>query len=265
MNKWTSKSLKLVLKKGYLDKLFEIYPAIDKPRNLKVNNESKNLKEIYDRKNCNELIRELIRLKNAGFKFPIDNPYISFLGIHPESIDSNPKTLERICEILFKMDYDIIKSKLESPKSASRRIGPMFRKWLKSNFDFCDKEEFEKNYNLSFLNYGDKKLKLYAEDYLKCNFIEYSKGLDFIAKIKKNYIIGTAKFITDFGGSQKNQFSEAMHLIRSTKSPQNIIKIAVIDGVAWLRGEMKLNIESLSENEYCLSALLFNDFLSSFK
>ncbi|HEC92804.1 MAG TPA: hypothetical protein ENI51_07435, partial [Candidatus Atribacteria bacterium] len=61
MNKWTSKSFNIIKGKGYLDKLFKIYPAIDKPRNLKVNEESKNLEKLYNKKKCEELIRELIR------------------------------------------------------------------------------------------------------------------------------------------------------------------------------------------------------------
>jgi len=76
------------------------------------------------------------------------------------------------------------------------------------------------------------------------------------------YRIGTAKFITDFGGSQGNQFMEAIRFIKETKSPSNIIRVAVIDGVAYLGGKMKATLEKLSKEEFCFSALLLDEFIN---
>jgi hypothetical protein len=88
------------------------------------------------------------------------------------------------------------------------------------------------------------------------------KTRDFVVKIyNKKYIIGTAKFITDFGGSQDNQFKEAVSLVKETKCPSNVLKVAIIDGVAWLGGEMQSTLEKLKKDEFCFSALLLEKFL----
>ncbi|MCM8772043.1 MAG: hypothetical protein NC922_03055 [Candidatus Omnitrophica bacterium] len=262
MNKWIEKSIKLAKSEGYLDKLLEIYPPEEIKRGKIVEDISPNLKTFFQNKDSINLIKELVHLKKEGFKFPIENPYISFLCHYEDAIDKNPKTIEKICEKIFEMNYNELKQKLESPKKASRRIGPMFKEYLKNNFKFVDIEEFEKSYNLVFLKGGDKFLKEYAKNVLKCKFSEPSKGLDFVAKIKNRYIIGTAKFITDFGGSQDNSFMEAIRFVKETKCPENVVKVAIIDGV-YLRSKMYEQLE-LENNEFCFSSLLLNEFLMNF-
>lgn len=262
MNRWVKESEELVKGDFYLDKLIEIYPPEEISRGLVVNEETNILKELFEQKKCKELIIELIRLKKLGFKFPIENPYIGFLSYYGEAIDKNPEALKKICDSLLKMDYVELKERLQSPKKASRRIGPMFRYWLMSNFKFLDLPEFETNEKLVFLRGGDKALKEYAEDRLKCKLGKLSKGLDFIAKIKSKYIIGTAKLITAIGGGQSGQFYEAIRLIKETKCPVNVEKVAVVDGIVWLGGKMKSILDTLGRKEYCLSALLLKKFIS---
>jgi len=262
MNKWVQKSINLAKSKFYLDKLLEIYPPDEIDRGKVIEEESVVLKKLFREKNCTKLIKELIRLKKRGFKFPIENPYISFLTYYEDAINKNPKTIKKICDKLFEMDYIELKEKLEAPKKASRRIGPMFKIWLKNKFCFLGADKFQKTYDkIVFLNGGDKFLKEYAKKKLKCNFRELSKGLDFVAKIHNKHIIGTTKFITDFGGSQDNQFKEAISLVKETQCPSNIVKVAIVDGVAWLGGEMKSTLERLKKNEFCLSALLLKEFI----
>lgn len=263
MNKWVKKSLILAEGEYYLDKLLEIYPPDEVSRGKVVESESLILKQLFLQKDCINLIKELIRLKEKGFKFPIENPYISFLSRCKEAIDKNPKTIKKICDKLFEMNYGELKGKLEAPKKASRRIGPMFREYLKRKFNFFDIKEFENSSDLCFLNGGDKLLKTYAINELNCKFSELSKGLDFVAKLKNKYLIGTAKFITDFGGSQDNQFMEAIRLVKETKTPKNVTKVAVIDGVVYLGGKMKSTLVELRKYEFCFSALLLEEFLKS--
>ncbi len=266
MNKWVQKSINLAKSEYYLDKLLEIYPPEDISRGKILEEESPVLKSLFQEKNCVNLVKELIRLKQRGFKFPIENPYISFLSHYEDAIDKNPKTIKRICDKLFEMSYDELKEKLEAPKKASRRIGPMFRAWLGRRFTFLPINEFKESTNIALLEGGDNFLKEYAQRELKCKFRELSKGLDFVAKINNTkYIIGTAKFITDFGGSQDNQFKEAVSLVKETKCPPNVKKVAIIDGVAWLGGTMKSKLESLKKNEFCFSALLLEEFLKELK
>ncbi|MEO0254008.1 MAG: hypothetical protein ABIN20_01120 [candidate division WOR-3 bacterium] len=264
MNKWVQKSIKLAKSEFYLDKLLKIYPPEEISREKALSEQQYQLlKRLFKEKNCKDLVKELIHLKKQGFKFPIENPYVSFLTHYEEAIDKNPKTIRKICDKLFEMNFNELKEKLEAPKKPSRRIGPMFKIWLKEKFDFLDINEFRKTPGIVFLNGGDKFLKEYATRELKCKFRELSKGLDFVAKINNKYIIGTAKFITDFGGSQDNQFKEAVSLVKETLCPYNVVKVAVIDGVAWLGGEMKLTLEKLKNNEFCFSALLLEEFIKN--
>lgn len=262
MNKWVQKSIKLAKSEFYLDKLLEIYPPEEISRGKILNKEQfQLLKQLFQEKNCKGLVKELIHLKKQGFKFPIENPYVSFLTHYEEAIEKNPKTIKKICDKLFEMNINELREKLEAPKKASRRIGPMFKVWLKRKFNFLNINGFKKTTDIAFLNGGDKLLKEYAIKELNCKFRELSKGLDFVAKISNKYIIGTAKFITDFGGSQGNQFNEAVSLVKETICPYNVIKVAIIDGVAWLGGEMKLTLEKLKSDEFCFSALLLEEFI----
>lgn len=261
MNKWVQRSINLAESSFYLDRLLEIYPPDEVSRGKIIEEESSTLRQLFQEKNCIKLVKELIHLKKHGFKFPIESPYISFLSHYEDAIDKNPMTIKRICDKLFEMNYEELKERLEAPKKASRRIGPMFKVWLKSRFDFLDINEFNESDDIVFLNGGDKFLKEYAKRELGCKFRELSKGLDFVAKSNKKHIIGTAKFITDFGGSQDNQFKEAVSLVKETYCPKNVIKVAIIDGVAWLGGDMKTTLEKLKNDEFCFSALLLEEFM----
>ncbi|HOV32113.1 MAG TPA: hypothetical protein PLX23_01960 [Candidatus Hydrogenedens sp.] len=265
MNIWVEKSIELSKNDFYLDNLLDIYPPDEISRELVVEEEATNLNFLFYKKNCLELVKELIRLKELDFKFPMENPYISFLSYSKEAIDKNPKTIKKICDDLYKMDYNTLKEKLEAPKKASRRIGPMFRNWLKKKYKFMDTKNFDKINEIVFLNGGDRLLKNYVIKQLGCVFRELSKWLDFIVKVKNCYIIGIAKFITDFGRTQTNQFNEAISLIRETEAPENVIKIAIVDGVAWRGGKMFKILSTLENNEFCLSVLLLEDFLNNMK
>jgi len=77
-------------------------------------------------------------------------------------------------------------------------------------------------------------------------------------RIGKNFILGEAKFITDFGGSQNNQLGEALE-VASLKG-ENFSGIAVLDGVVWLGDNSYLRqIEQFGG--VALSALLLKDFI----
>jgi len=74
----------------------------------------------------------------------------------------------------------------------------------------------------------------YANTILHCDL---DKGPDLLAKAGANYIVGEAKFVTDFGGGQKAQFRDAMRLLESKKG--NAIRIAILDGVVWIKDSTK--------------------------
>lgn len=262
MNKWAEKSVRLAGGKAYLDRLLEVYPPEEIGRELSVEKESPRLKLLFEQKKCEDLIAELIRLRRIGFKFPVENPYVSFLTYSKKAIRNNPKTVQKICAALYESDYDTIKRRLEAPKKASRRIGPMFRNWLRKKFLFTEIADLDDRKEITFLNGGDAVLRSFAESRLGCALGELSKGLDFIAKVRHAYIIGTAKFLTDFGGTQFNQFYEAIRLVREVRSPKNVVKVAIVDGVVWLGGKMLQVVKNLRKDEFCLSALLLEDFLN---
>lgn len=270
MNKWIKRSFRLATENFYLDNLLEIYPPEEIERGLVVEKEAPELKSIFRKGNYRKLLEELIRLKKIGFKFPIENPYVSFLSMYPEAIAKNPRIVRVIVKSLLKMSYKELKKKLESPKKASRTIGPMFQNWIKKKFNAVDVRKFNRNKRrkIIFLLGADKQLKDYAEQELRCKFNRLAKGLDFLGKSKDKYIIGTAKFITDTGGTQDNQFYEAVRFIKETRSPKNVIKVATIDGVVWLKGKSRKGrktqrvLDNLKRNEFCFSALLLKDFLN---
>lgn len=265
MNKWTKESIKLAIETSYLDKLLEIYPPEEIERGLVVEEFSPNLKEIFEKREDEKLIRELVRLKKKKFKFPIEDPYVSMICYSSEITNKNPKTVRKICEKLYNLSYKELKENLEKPKKSSRRMGSMFKNWLKNKYKFEREENFKLiNENVVFLKGEDEKLKEFAIREIGCKFKDLTKGLDFLTKVNsKYYILGTAKFITDFGGSQTNQFYEAINFIREVQSPPTVIKVAIVDGIIWFAkgGKIKKEIEKIKDNEFVFSVLLLEKFL----
>ena len=108
-------------------------------------------------------------------------------------------------------------------------------------------------------------MKNFAKQYLG---YDHEKGLDFIARFNNKYIIGEAKFLTDFGGHQDAQFADAISTITSTLLPNilnvEVIKIAICDGVLYIRGNNKMHrhLENHDE-EIVVSSLLLREFLYS--
>ena len=94
------------------------------------------------------------------------------------------------------------------------------------------------------------------------------KGLDFLARFNNKYIIGEAKFITAFGGHQNAQFFDAVSTIESkfhsTSLNAEVIPIAIMDGVLYIKGKHKLYryLEN-HEEQTIISSLLLREFLYS--
>ncbi len=124
-----------------------------------------------------------------------------------------------------------------------------------------DVEEFSRTRKNAILCANDKEMKDFASEHLE--YI-HEKGLDFIARISGKYIIGEAKFLTDFGGHQNAQFNDA---IATIESPAKAIKIAVLDGVLYIKGnnKMYLDITTTHKNQNIMSALLLPTFLNYLK
>ena len=87
--------------------------------------------------------------------------------------------------------------------------------------------------------------------------------MDFIARFGGKYVIGEAKFLTDFGGHQNAQLSDALSTL--TTPGVKAIKIAVLDGVVYIKGKNKM-FKQITEDystENIMSALVLKDFLRS--
>ena len=254
MNRWTKKSINLANSRGYLDRLFKIYPielgiVRGVPADIK-----KEIQKAFKTKNKIHLIKELLRLP----KFPIDDPYIASLRRHPFLLQKNPETIERISKKLFSMDVDTILELASKPKSPSRQLGHSFKNWLRTiDYPFLKENEFKEYDGIVFLDGSDKKLKKFAVEELEIRNLK--KGIDFVLKTKKKFILGEAKFLTDYGGTQNNQFNDAVSVAKIKKG--KVIGIAVLDGIVWFESNAYMHRTIKSLNGIALSALLLKEFI----
>jgi len=254
MNKWIQMSINLANSKGYLDKLFKIYPI--EIGNIRAIPDSirKGVQRAFREKNKIDLIKELLKLP----KFPIDDPYIASLRRHPSLLSKNSETIERISKKLFSLGIDTVLELSGKPKSPSRQLGHRFKRWLRTlDYPFLEENEFKKYSGVGFLDGSDKRLKKFAVEELGIRNLK--KGIDFILKTKNKFILGEAKFLTDYGGTQNNQFREAMNVAKIKKG--NIIGIAVIDGIVWFESNAYMHRTIKSFNGVALSALLLEEFI----
>lgn len=95
----------------------------------------------------------------------------------------------------------------------------------------------------------------------------HHKGLDFIAKFNHQFIIGEAKFLTDFGGHQNAQFNDAVATMQAplAKTNHTVRTIAILDGVLYIKGKNKMfnDLNNFKNNEIVVSAVLLRDYLFS--
>jgi carboxypeptidase C (cathepsin A) len=108
------------------------------------------------------------------------------------------------------------------------------------------------------LNGSDKELATFASDVLN---YKRDKGLDFVARFNKQYIIGESKFLTYFGGHQNAQFADAISTLETPNV--NAIKIAILDGVLYIKGKNKMykDITTKYQDHNIMSALVLREFL----
>ncbi|WP_118834122.1 type II restriction endonuclease [Neisseria meningitidis] len=113
-------------------------------------------------------------------------------------------------------------------------------------------------------NASDKAMQNFAKNHLG---YQHEKGLDFIAKFNNKFIIGEAKFLTDFGGHQNAQFNDAITTMRAplAESDYTVQTIAILDGVLYIKGQNKMfkDLSSFKDNEVVISTVLLRDYLFS--
>lgn len=258
MNIWTQLSVEYANQKSYLDDLFQVYPTIpDGIRDID-NTHWEHIEVAFHQKDNETLIRELLKLD----LFPIKDSYIAYFKRDITAVARNPKTVNRICGRLYEMGLSKIFEKCTEPKETNRQIGPLFRRWLKNKslgIEPVSYDVFVSNDEDAILDGSDSQLMKFASEYLN---YEHSKGLDLVARFNKKLVIGEAKFLTDFGGHQNAQFNDAITTILS-KTNEEVIKIAVLDGVLYIRGNHKMyrDITTKYQHLNIMSSLVLREFL----
>jgi len=257
MNYWTKLSVDYANQKNYLDELFQVYPTI--PEGIRKINESvwKEVEKSYNSKKNQELISNLLKL---GL-FPIKDSYVAYLKRDPRSMERNPATIDRICGRLYEMGIGKLFERCSEPKETNRQIGPLFKRWLKKGIlgvDLLKLNEFRATSGNAILDASDGELMQYAKKYL--NYTR-NKGLDFVGRFNNKYVIGEAKFLTDFGGHQNAQFEDALSTLKVKDVKAE--KIAILDGVLYIkgRGKMHKHITENKEQYNIMSSLVLREFL----
>lgn len=257
MNYWTEVSIEFANQRNYLDELFKVYPTIPEGIREIDNTIWKQVETSFNEKNNFELIKSLLSLN----LFPIKDSYIAYLKRDKSSIERNPETINRICGRLYEMGIENIFLKCSEPKETNRQIGPLFKRWINKNplgVPVLHKDEFLNLKSNCILDGSDSELMEFAKEMLG---YQRDKGLDFVAKFNNKYVIGEAKFLTDFGGHQNAQFNDAIDTLKEKKVNATII--AILDGVLYIPTNNKM-YKFLKENKQkynILSSLVLREFL----
>lgn len=265
MNYWTKLSVQYANQRDYLDSLFKVYPISPNIRRELNEKSWSNVEKAFDGRNDKELVKALLSLE----LFPLKDSYVAYLKRDPSAIERNPKTIARLAGNLYELGIDEIYKKCTEPKETNRQIGPLFKRWISLGTlgapVYTDADSFANAEGDAILNASDAEMESFARRYLGYT---HEKGLDFLAKFNGKYIIGEAKFLTDFGGHQDAQFNDAISTITSrtmpAKSGAEVIKIAICDGVLFIDGNNKMHKHLKNhDDQIVISSLLLREFLFS--
>lgn len=257
INPWIQLSIDYASQRSYLDDLFKVYPTIPEGiRDIDIN-KWKQVEQAFSNQKNEDLISALLQFD----LFPIKDSYIAYLRKDHNAIKRNPSTINRISGRLYEMGLGKIHERCSEPKETNRQIGPLFKRWLESKalgITPVELNEFMSNTNDAILRGSDQQLADFAQK--KLNY-KHSKGLDFVGRFNKKYVIGEAKFLTDFGGHQNAQFNDAIATISDPNT--NAIKIAILDGVLYINGQHKMykDITTTYKNQNIMSSLVLREFL----
>lgn len=257
MNHWLELSIAYANQRNYLDNLFRVYPTI--PEDLRdINAEVwQSVEQAFDEKDNVELIKSLLKLE----LFPVKDSYVAYLRRDASAIERNPATVARICGRLYEMGLAKIQERATEPKEINRQIGPLFRRWLGNKalgVEPIKSDVFVGTDANAVLGGSDTELKEYAAKHLGYGS---DKGLDLIARFNGKYVIGEAKFLTDFGGHQNAQFNDGIALLQL--SGLKAIPVAILDGVLYIKGKNKMHrtITTALKEKNIMSSLVLREFL----
>lgn len=256
MNYWTQLSIDYANQRNYLDDLFSVYPTI--PNGIRDLDEDlwKKVESSFNSQNNKELVENLLKLE----LFPIKDSYVAYLKRDKTSIERNPKTVDRLSGRIYEMGLEKVFERATEPKETNRQIGPLFRRWLNKGslgIKPVPLNEFLSNNENAILDAGDNEMMNFAKEHLGYN---HNKGLDLVARFNGKYVIGEAKFLTDFGGHQNAQFNDA---ITTATTKVDAITIAILDGVLYIPGNNKMyqSVTETYKEQNIMSALVLREFL----
>lgn len=256
MNPWLDLSIQYANQRNYLDHLFKVYPTI--PEGIRDIDEDAwaRVEAAFKQKNNKQLMESLLGMEI----FPLKDSYVAYLKRDKTAIERNPETVNRLCGRVYEMGLDEVYEKCSQPKETNRQIGPLFKRWVNSKalgLQPVEIPEFIADKKNAILDASDAEMMAFAKANLGYN---HEKGLDFIARFNGKYIIGEAKFLTDFGGHQNAQYADA---VATLKAKASAIKIAILDGVLYIPGGNKLYRNATTELKEMniMSALVLREFL----
>ncbi len=258
MNPWTVLSIDFANQRNYLDQLFRVYPSV--PEGLREIDTAQwqPVERAFIAKDNTALIEALLRME----LFPLKDPYVAYFRHDPGAMRRNPETVNRLCGRLFELGLDELYERCSQPREVNRQVGPMFKRWLHGALGVpaLDQADFLCAGGNCIMSGSDKQLLEFARRRLGHRG---TKGVDFVARFNGTYVIGEAKFLTDAGGHQNAQFEDAKALLRDAST--SAAKVAVLDGVLYIRGEHKMFgfLREHREQFNIMSALVLREFLYS--
>lgn len=257
MNDWIKLSIEYANQKSYLDDLFQVYPTVPEGiRHIEIK-QWEVIEKAFNRRDNVTLLEGLLKLS----LFPIKDSYVAYLKRDKDALRRNPATVARLCGRLYEMGINKLFSRSSEPKETNRQIGPLFRRWINKKalgIMPVKLNEFLGTDDNAILDDGDAGMMAFAKEHLN---YKHNKGLDFIGRFNGKYVIGEAKFLTDFGGHQNAQFNDAI----TTLKAKNVraVKVAILDGILYIKGKNKMykDIATKLRNENIMSSLVFREFL----
>ncbi|HBF67317.1 MAG TPA: restriction endonuclease, partial [Candidatus Magasanikbacteria bacterium] len=137
----------------------------------------------------------------------------------------------------------------------------LFKRWLNKKalgIQPIKLVDFLKAKGNAILDASDNEMMAFAKEYLG---YKHNKGPDFVGRFNGKYVIGEAKFLTDFGGHQNAQFNDAIATVKA--KGVKATTVAILDGVLYIKGKNKMykNINGKLKNENIISVLVLREFL----
>lgn len=258
MNYFTQLSIDLANQQDYLDRLFSVYPLA--PDSIREIDTAiwENVKRDFHAHDNISMFRNLLKLP----LFPVKDGYVPFFKKDPSAIERNPATVQRICGRVRELGLDRLFERCSEPKETNRQMGPLFRNWVRKGmlgvYPVCE-EEFMAHTDNAILDGSDASLLSFARRHLGYT---RKKGVDFIARFNRKYVIGEAKFISDEGGHQNAQFNDAMAVIMA-QTNEKVIHIGIMDGVLYIKSARHKHRLITDNDVLVMSALVLREFLYS--